>query len=489
VVDDPHRRPGRRLRAAFADAPLHRRRDRPRAGDADARRPAAAGIAHEATVTFVDPRHAGQLARTAARDAGIVAKFVANPPDERTPLHDELGVGQRVAWSATLPLDGVRTVAHAFGATINDVLLAAVTGVLGDHMRGAGATVPEDIHAMVPFNLRATSEPLPRDLGNRFGLLLLGLPVGIQAPVTRLLEVRRRTDAIKHSHEGQIAYGILAAMGTTPSPVEARLIDLFSAKATAVMTNVPGPREPLWVTGARLNDVLVWAPSSGSLGLSVSIFSYAGHVTIGFLVNRRLIDDPQPLADGEVLLRGPNVFAGYNGKPEATAQTLDEDGWLHTGDLGEVGADGFLRLTGRKKELIITSSGKNVSPANIEAALRDSRWLSQAVVYGDRRPYLVALLTLDPDEAAALAAELDVAPDVATMARDPRVHAALAAEVDAVNARFARIEQIKRFAVLEHDLSHDAGELTPTQKLRRADVYRRYADRFAGLYAEEPPSG
>jgi long-chain acyl-CoA synthetase len=192
--------------------------------------------------------------------------------------------------------------------------------------------------------------------------------------------------------------------------------------------------------------------------------------------------------DGEVLLRGPNVFAGYHGNPAATAQTLD-DGWLHTGDLGELDADGFLRLTGRKKELIITSSGKNVSPANIEAALRDSRWLSQAVVYGDRRPYLVALLTLDPDEAAALAAELDVAPDVATMARDPRVHATLAAEVDAVNARFARIEQIKRFAVLEHDLSHDAGELTPTQKLRRADVYRRYADRFAGLYAEEPPSG
>lgn len=258
---------------------------------------AAAGIVHEATVTLVDPRHVGELARTAAQDAGIVAKFVANPPDERTPLHDELGVGQRVAWSPPLPLDGVRTVAHAFGATINDVLLAAVTGVLGDHMRAAGAAVPDDIHAMVPFNLRPATEPLPRDLGNRFGLLLLGLPVGIQSPVTRLLEVHRRTDAIKHSHEGQIAYGILAAMGTTPSGVEARLIDLFSAKATAVMTNVPGPREPLSVTGARLDDVLVWAPSSGSLGMSVSIFSYAGHVTIGFLVNRRLIEDPQPLAD------------------------------------------------------------------------------------------------------------------------------------------------------------------------------------------------
>jgi WS/DGAT/MGAT family acyltransferase len=259
---------------------------------------AAANLAHEATVTLVDPRHVGDLARTAARDAATIAKFLANPPDPHTPLHDQLGAGQRVAWSPPLPLAGVRTVAHAFGATINDVLLAAVTGVLGDHIRAAGATVPDAIHAMVPFNLRAASEPLPRELGNRFGLLLLALPVGQPAPVTRLLEIHRRTDAIKHSHEGQIAYGILAAMGTTPSPVEARLIDLFSAKATAVMTNVPGPREPLWVTGARLDDVLVWAPSSGSLGLSVSIFSYAGHVTIGFLVNRRLTDDPQPLADG-----------------------------------------------------------------------------------------------------------------------------------------------------------------------------------------------
>ncbi len=191
--------------------------------------------------------------------------------------------------------------------------------------------------------------------------------------------------------------------------------------------------------------------------------------------------------DGEVLLRGPSVFAGYHGNPEATAEALDADGWLHTGDLGAVDGDGFLRLTGRKKELIITSSGKNVSPANLEAALRDSRWLSQAVVYGDQHPYLVALLTLDPEEAPALAGELGVAPDVATMAGDPRVHAVIAAEVDAVNARFARIEQVKRFMLLDHDLTHDAGELTPTQKLRRREVYRRYGDRFDALYAQESP--
>lgn len=256
----------------------------------------AGAVAHEAIATLVDPGHIKTIARTAAEDAGIVAKFLASPPDPRHALRDELGPGQRVAWSPALSLEEVRAIAHAFGATINDVLLAAVTGAIGDDLRAAG-TPADEIHAMVPFNLRPLDEPLPRDLGNRFGLLLLALPVGEESAVARLLEVRRRTADIKRSHEGQIAYGILAAMGTAPAAVEARLIDLFSAKATAVITNVPGPREPVSLLGVPMRSVLVWAPSSGSLGLSVSVFSYRGEVTVGFLVNRRLTADPQPLGD------------------------------------------------------------------------------------------------------------------------------------------------------------------------------------------------
>jgi long-chain acyl-CoA synthetase len=185
--------------------------------------------------------------------------------------------------------------------------------------------------------------------------------------------------------------------------------------------------------------------------------------------------------DGEILVRGPGVFAGYHADKRATAAAL-KDGWLLTGDLGSVDGDGFLRITGRKKDLIITSSGKNVTPANIELALRESRWISQGVVYGDNRPYLVALVTLDPDEAHALAAELGVPDDVAAMAAEPRVQATLQVEVDAINGHFARIEQIKRFAILEHDLTEAAGELTPTMKLKRAVVYERYRDRFDALY-------
>jgi long-chain acyl-CoA synthetase len=186
--------------------------------------------------------------------------------------------------------------------------------------------------------------------------------------------------------------------------------------------------------------------------------------------------------DGEVLLSGPSVFAGYHGDERATRETFTPEGWLRSGDLGHLDEDGFLFITGRKKDLIITSSGKNITPTNLEMALRESRWISQAVVYGDRRPYLVALLTLDADEASGLAAELGIEPDVEAMARDPRVHAALQADVDAVNERVARIEQIKRFGILEHDLTQAAGELTPTMKIKRAAVYDRHRETFEALY-------
>jgi long-chain acyl-CoA synthetase len=184
--------------------------------------------------------------------------------------------------------------------------------------------------------------------------------------------------------------------------------------------------------------------------------------------------------DGEILISGPNVFKGYHRNEEATREVFAGDA-VRTGDLGEI-EDGYLRITGRKKDLIITSSGKNISPTNIENALRESRWISQAVVHGDNRSYLVALLTLDAEEAPALAAELGVNGDVRGMASDDRVRERLQQEVDQANAQFARIEQVKKFTVLEADLSQEAGELTPTMKVKRAVVEKRYADTFSGMY-------
>jgi long-chain acyl-CoA synthetase len=200
-------------------------------------------------------------------------------------------------------------------------------------------------------------------------------------------------------------------------------------------------------------------------------------------VGRPLPDSEVAIAaDGEILMRGPHVFGGYHRDDDATQETLD-DGWLRTGDLGEIDADGFVAVTGRKKDLIITSSGKNISPTNLETALRETRWVSQAVVYGDNRSYLVALLTLDPDELPALAEAAGVPADVTSMVTDPNVHAVVQEAVDEVNARFARIEQIKRFALLDHDLSQAAGELTPTLKVKRGIVNERYRREFDALYA------
>ncbi len=183
--------------------------------------------------------------------------------------------------------------------------------------------------------------------------------------------------------------------------------------------------------------------------------------------------------DGEILIRGPQVFRGYYQDVEATNVALSDDGWLRTGDLGAISDDGFVAITGRKKDLIITSSGKNITPVNIESALRETRYITEAVVFGDERPYLVAMLTLDRDESAKLARRFGIPADQATIAGDPAVRAEIQRDVDAVNAKLARIEQIKRFVILDHDLSQAGGEVTPTMKVKRAVVYDKYADLFS----------
>jgi long-chain acyl-CoA synthetase len=188
--------------------------------------------------------------------------------------------------------------------------------------------------------------------------------------------------------------------------------------------------------------------------------------------------------DGEILMRGPHVFAGYHRNEEATAAVMREGGWLASGDLGFVDGDGYVHITGRKKDLVITSSGKNISPELIESALRETPWISQAVVAGDRRSYLVALVTLDPDEAPRLAAEAGVPADPASMADDERVRAIVEKDIQAANQRFAAIEQVKRFKILPRDLSQADGELTPTLKVKRSVVYERYATAIDHLYGD-----
>jgi len=186
--------------------------------------------------------------------------------------------------------------------------------------------------------------------------------------------------------------------------------------------------------------------------------------------------------DGEILVKGPNVFQGYHKNPEATAETI-VDGWLHTGDIGEIEPDGFIKITGRKKDIIITAGGKNITPANLEAEIKQHPLVSQCVVVGDRRPYLVALVTLDPEEAVKYAQENNLPEDPAQLAANPDVKAAIEAHVDKINQNFARVEQVKKIAILPHDLSQESGELTPTLKVKRAVVAQKHEDAIEQLYA------
>jgi long-subunit acyl-CoA synthetase (AMP-forming) len=187
--------------------------------------------------------------------------------------------------------------------------------------------------------------------------------------------------------------------------------------------------------------------------------------------------------DGEVLVRGPVNTPGYFRQPEATAELIDADGWLHTGDVGELDGDGYLKIVDRKKELIITSSGKNLSPANIEGLLKEHPLIGQALVYGDDRPYVVALIVLDHELAPGWAARNGLGgADLAALARHEQVLSEIQLAVDAANQRLSRIEQVKRFEVLPVEWTAESEELTPTLKLRRRIIHAKYAERIDALY-------
>jgi long-chain acyl-CoA synthetase len=249
---------------------------------------------------------------------------------------------------------------------------------------------------------------------------------------------------------------------------------------SAISGAAPIPREVLVffrALGVELSEIYGLSESSGPMTwtpLKVKVGTVGPPIPGG---------DVQLADDGEVLARGGNIFRGYLNDPVKTAEALDDDGWLHTGDIGQFDEDGYLRIVDRKKELIITAGGKNISPANLEAALKASPLIGQACVIGDDRPFVAALLVLDPEVAPewAKAHGVEVG-SVAALAPDPVVRAEIEREVAAANERFSNVERIKQFTVLGDEWLPDSEELTPTMKLKRRGIHAKYAAEIEAMY-------
>lgn len=254
-------------------------------------------VLHEGLATLVDPSHALELAQRGTDYATALGKLLLTLPDRRTILRGKCGVVKRAVWSHPIPLADVKAIGQRLDSTVNDVLLAAVSGALRRYLESRGQpTRGLDIRAMVPVNLRQPAEM--GKLGNRFGLVILSLPVGVRDPLLRLAVVKKRMDDIKRSPEAVVAFGILNTIGLTPVDIEKIIVDIFASKVTAVMTNVPGPKETLYLAGSRLTGLMFWVPTASNLGLGISIISYAGEVIIGVMTDAGLVPDPGVIVEG-----------------------------------------------------------------------------------------------------------------------------------------------------------------------------------------------
>ena len=252
-------------------------------------------ILDQAVQTLLDPVKLGRHVKEGTQAAGIVARLVTMSADPDTPFRGKIGTTKRCAWSDVLPLQDVKRLGKQQNATVNDVLLSGVTGALRRYLLQRVGAVEDklDIRAIIPVNLRPEDDV--EKLGNRFGLVFLSLPVGVSDRRERLRVLKERMDDLKQSSEAVVTYGILNALGMTSPDVESAAVKFFGSKATAVMTNVPGPKEESYLAGSPMSGIMVWVPQSARLGLGVSILSYAGQVRVGVATDAVLIPDPDSI--------------------------------------------------------------------------------------------------------------------------------------------------------------------------------------------------
>jgi len=241
-----------------------------------------------------NPGQAFDYARAAASVGLELAHLATLADDAPTRFKGKPGTVKRVAWSAPMPLAEIKALGRSLGCSVNDLLLSSVAGALRGYLAGKGdATEGVEIRAMVPVNLREAADA--GGLGNRFGLVEVVLPVGIENPLERLYEVKRRMGQKKKSLQAPVPFGLLSVLGLMPKVVQEQVLDLLARKATAVMTNVPGPQTPLWLAGARLRRIMFWVPQSGDIGMGVSILSYDGGVQLGLITDHARVPDPDEL--------------------------------------------------------------------------------------------------------------------------------------------------------------------------------------------------
>ncbi|HSV61361.1 MAG TPA: wax ester/triacylglycerol synthase family O-acyltransferase [Variovorax sp.] len=236
------------------------------------------------------------LAKLAYQVVSDAAALALMPDDSKTRLKGQPRGAKRVAWCEPIPLEEVKAVSKALNCSINDVLLSCVAGAIGQYLRSLGDEVDgQEIRAMIPVNLRPLDQAYK--LGNRFGLVPLVLPIGMENPIERVYEVRRRMNALKGSTQPLLAFGLLAVAGLLIKPAQDMMLNLFGKKTTAVMTNVPGPRDKLKFLGSTLEQSMFWVPQSGDIGLGVSILSYGGGVQFGVITDTGLCPQPQKIID------------------------------------------------------------------------------------------------------------------------------------------------------------------------------------------------
>ncbi len=355
-----------------------------------------------------------------------------------------------------------------------------------------------------PQHLHLIGDPLQlvAALGEVHPTRFFGVPrvwEKLQTGVSGLLAMEPDEDK-KRAVEGAMAVGLeyveSRQTGHRTSPELQARYDTADAAVLTPIKSMIGLDKVTWAACASAPLALETARFAAGLGLSVydiyGLSETTGAITgagpdcfrLG-CVGQALPGIEVVLADdGEVLCRGRVTTVGYHRNPDATAALIDADGWLHTGDLGEMDDDGFLRIVDRKKELIITSSGKNIAPSNIEGLLKESPLVGQALAFGDARPYVVAVLTLDPEVAPVVAAQLGLEGDLAALAREPAILERVGQAVDAANARLSRPEQVKRWELLPAEWTAESGELTPTLKLKRRVIHSTYAEAIDRLYAD-----